>query len=203
MKSGRMWAVALWLVPMAAAAELLQPEVGLGWTNEWVREWRKDVPGLEVSDSSVKVSGSLTKVVRRWTWTGAKPLEQATLSVRYRVEGEPQALKPFIPGVLLYGNPSNRGRTDGRVPVYAGEPGEFAIFEEHRVPMPFALLEDAKSGRFAALHTLPSPVRGAKREDLWWSLGVEAADGGADIVMLSGPVGYNRRRSVVDRKSVV
>ena len=197
MKCRRIWTTILWLLPLSVAAELLQPEIGLGWTNGWVREWRRDVPGLKVSDSSERVSGSLVKVVRRWTWTGTEPLEQVTLSVRYRMDGDAKTLKPFIPGVLLYGNPSNKGRTDGRVPVFAGEPGEFAIFEEHRVPMPFALLEDARTGAFAALHVLPSPVRGAKREDLWWSIGVETASGGADIVMLSGPVGYNRRRSVV------
>ena len=197
MKCCRIWMLVLLLLPLSVAAELLQPEIGLGWTNGWVRKWRRDVPGLKVSDCSERVSGSLVKVVRRWTWTGTEPLEQVTLSVRYRMDGDAKTLKPFIPGVLLYGNPSNKGRTDGRVPVFAGEPGEFAIFEEHRVPMPFALLEDARSGEFAALHVLPSPVRGAKREDLWWSFGVETASGGADIVMLSGPVGYNRRRSVV------
>ena len=53
-----------------------------------------------------------------------------TLSVRYRMKGDPAALKPFIPGVLVYGNPSNKGRNDGRVPTYFGEKGEFAIFEE-------------------------------------------------------------------------
>ena len=194
--------VGLLLLPLMAAAQLLPPEIGLGWTNGWVREWRRDVPGLRVSDSTEKVSESLVKVVRRWTWEGEEPLERVTLSIRYHVDGCSRALKPFIPGVLLYGNPSNRGRVDGRVPVFDGEPGEFAIFEEHRVPMPFALLEDTGTGNFAALHTLPSPVRGAVVEDLWWSIGVEvppSADGrsGTDIVVLSGPVGYNRRRSVV------
>lgn len=197
MKCSSIWTLAFGMLPLLAAAELLPPEIGVGWTNGWVREWQKDVPGLKVSDSKAKVSASLTKVVRRWTWTGTDPLERVTLSVRYRVDGDSKALKPFIPGVLLYGNPSNKGRTDGRVPVFAGKPGEFAIFEEHRVPMPFSLLEDAETGAFAALHTLPSPVHGAKREDLWWSIGVEATDDGADIVMLSGPVGYNGRRSVV------
>ena len=197
MKSGMLFVLSLWMIPLSVKAELMPPEIGLGWTNGWVREWRKDVPGLKVSDSKEKLSGRLTKVVRRWTWTGAEPLECVTLSVRYRMEGDSRILKPFIPGILLYGNPSNKGRTDGRVPVFAGEPGEFAIFEEHRIPMPFALLENARSGAFAALHVLPSMVRGAMREDLWWSLGVESAEDGADIVMLSGPVGYNRRHSVV------
>ena len=185
------------LLPQELSAGLLQADVGIGWTNGWVREWRSGVSGLCVTDSTVRVSDRLTKVVRRWTWTGDRPLEQVVLCVRYHVGGDSASLKPFIPGVLLYGNPSNKGRTDGRVPVFAGEAGEFAIFEEHRIPMPFALLENARTGEYAALHVLPSPVRGARRDDLWWSLGVEVADGGTDIVMLSGPVGYNRRRSVV------
>lgn len=178
-------------------AGLLPPEIGLGWKDGWVREWRADVPGLKVSDSSAKISDSLTRVVRRWTWEGSNALEGVTLAVRYRVAGNPGKLKPFMPGILMYGNPSNKGRTDGRVPVFAGKAGEFAIFEEHRLPMPFALLENAATGDFSAVHTLPSPLRGAVREDLWWSLGVEAGENGTDIVMLSGPVGYNGRRSVV------
>ena len=188
--------IVAWVAAATATAGFLSAEIGIGWTNGWVREWRKDVPGLEVRDSSVKVRDGLTKVVRRWTWTGKVPLEKVTLSVRYRMDGAPAALKPFIPGVLLYGNPSNKGRKDGKVPVYAGEDGEFAIFEEHRIPMPFVLLENVRGGDFAAIHTLPSPVRGAVRGDLWWSAGVEARRDGADIVLLSGPIGYNRRRSV-------
>ena len=117
------------LFAASASAELLQPFVGVGWTNSWVREWRSGVPGLCVTDLSVQVSDALTKVVRRWTWTGDRPLEQVTLCVRYHVAGDSASLKPFIPGVLLYGNPSNKGRTDGRVPVFAGEAGELAIFE--------------------------------------------------------------------------
>lgn len=182
---------------LQATAQLLSPEVGIGWSDGWVRQWHSSVDGLEIEDRKTRISKNLVKVVRRWTWTGTNDLEKVTLGVRYRMNGDSFKIKPFIPGVLLYGNPSNKGRMDGRVPVFAGGEGEFAIFEEHRIPMPFALLEDASSGVFAAVHVLPSPLRGAKREDLWWSLGVEVSDGGTDIVMLSGPVGYNRKRSVV------
>ena len=176
-------------------AALLPAEIGLGWTNGWVREWRSEVPGLSVRDSRREIAPGLERVVRRWKWDGSRPLEEVTLSVRVHVAGDPRSLRPFIPGILMYGNPSNAGRTDGRVPVFAGEDGEFAIFEEHRLPMPFALLEDCQTDGFAAVHVLPSPVRGAARDDLWWSLGVEVAPGGVDIVALSGPIGYNRRRS--------
>lgn len=171
--------------------------IGLGWENHWVREWRDSVDGLEVRETRTVRDDALTKVVVRWTWKGKQPLEKVTLAIRERVDGDAKVLKPFLPGVLMYGNPSNAGRTDGRVPVYAGEPGEFAIFEEHRLSMPFALLENAQSGEFTAIHTLPSPVRGAKVKDLWWSAGVEAGAQGAELVLMSGPVGYNRRRSVV------
>ncbi|MBQ4199725.1 MAG: hypothetical protein II649_07555 [Kiritimatiellae bacterium] len=185
------------VVALSSCAELLPAEIGLGWENGWVREWRSGVPGLKVQDFTVPASNGLVKVTRRWTWGGTAPLHEVTLSVRYRMRGDPAALKPFIPGVMIYGNPSNKGRNDGRVPMYFGGKGEFAQFEEHRLPMPFVLLEDAKGGAFAALHVLPSPVRGAVRRDQWWSAGVEAREDGADILLLSGPIGYNRRRSLV------
>lgn len=35
------------------------------------------------------------------------------------------------------------------------------------------------------------------RAPQWWSAGVEAGEDGADIVMMSGPVGFNGRRSTV------
>ena len=190
------FAAAIVIAAKFGMAAMLPVETGFGWKDGWVAEWKSNVPGLEVRDSSTEVRDGLVKVVRRWTWNGKEPLEKVTLSVRYRVKGDSKQLKPFMPGILMYGNPSNKGRTDGRVPVFAGDKGEFAIFEEHRLPMPFVLLENANGGEFVAIHTLPSPIRGAVREDLWWSIGVEVADGGTDIVMLSGPIGYNRRRSV-------
>ncbi len=180
----------------ASGEGLLVPaETGLGWTDGWVAVWKTSIPDLKIEDTRRQVADNLVRIVRRWTWNGREPLERVVLSIRLHIPGESPTLKPFIPGVLLYGNPSNAGRKDGRVPVFAGEKGEFAIFEEHRIPMPFALLENARNGDFTAVHVLPSPVRGTVRDDLWWSLGVEVAEGGTDIVALSGPIGYNRRRS--------
>ncbi len=171
--------------------------IGLGWETGWVKEWRDAVDGLEVRETRTASLDGLEKVVVRWTWKGEKPLEKVTLAVREPVTGKSESLKPFMPGILMYGNPSNAGRRGGRVPLYAGKPGEFAIFEDHRFPMPFVLLENSENGDFTAVHTVPSPARGAKVQDLWWSAGVEATATGGDIVLLSGPVGYNRRRSVV------
>ena len=97
----------------------MPPDVGIGWSDGWVREWRRNVPELEISDVETKVSDHLVKIVRRWKWNGTNALEKATLAVRYRVDGNPAVVKPYLPGILMYGNPSNRGRTDGRVPVFA------------------------------------------------------------------------------------
>ena len=189
----------------SVAGELLPAEVGVGWTNGWVREWKREVPGLEVRDWSRPVTNGLVRVVRRWTYSGAEPLKEIVLSVRYRLPGDATRQRPFIPSVLLYGNPSNwknyygnRGKARfERVPVYKGLPGEFGIFEEHRLPMPFVCVEDERAKTFAALHPIPSPVLGAVHSDQWWSAGVESRGDATDLVLLSGPVGFNGRRSAV------
>ena len=62
--------------------------------------------------------------------------------------------------------------------------------------MPFAMLENAAGKYAAAVHTTPSPVRGAVLDDQWWSLGVEAGDGYTDFVLYSGPIGYNGKHGV-------
>ncbi|MBO5860150.1 MAG: hypothetical protein J6Q45_00580, partial [Alistipes sp.] len=82
------------------------------------------------------------------------------------------------------------------IPVYNGQAGEFAIFEDHRYPIPFVMLENVKESCAAALHTTPSPVRGAVLSDQWWSMGVEAGEGYTDFVLYTGPIGYNGKHSV-------
>ena len=62
--------------------------------------------------------------------------------------------------------------------------------------MPFAMLESAAGGYAVAMHTVPSPVRGAVLSDQWWSMGVEAYDGYSRMVLYSGPIGYNGQHSV-------
>ena len=180
--------------PLDRAVDAVKCDVGLGWRDAWVKEWRAGIDGLEVRDESVEVRPGLARHLVRWTWNGTNSLDEVVLRARIHLPGSARSYKPFLPGVLMYGNPSNAGRTDGRVPVYDGSPRSFAYFEEHRLPMPFALLDDGRS--FTAVHTLPSTLKGAARDDLWWSLGVEAAEDGADIVLMSGPIGYNRRHSV-------
>ena len=201
-------------------AVITAPDEGLwaiatSWQNDWMDGWHYANPtkceqsgewtilsgviALEqgemlVRDSYRKVREDLVQCVRRYEWRGKETLPTATLSVRLRMKG--REMMPCLPGILYYGNKNGAKVNPNIIPVYNGREGEFAIFEEHRYPMPFAMLESATDGYAAALHTVPSPVRGAVLADQWWSLGVEAGDGYTDFVMYSGPIGYNGVHSV-------
>ncbi|MBQ6988238.1 MAG: hypothetical protein IJN45_03715 [Alistipes sp.] len=201
-------------------AVITAPDEGLwaiatSWQNDWMDGWHYANPtkceqsgewtilsgviALEqgemlVRDSYRKVREDLVQCVRRYEWRGKETLPTATLSVRLRMKG--REMMPCLPGILYYGNKNGANVNPNIIPVYNGREGEFAIFEEHRYPMPFAMLESATDGYAAALHTVPSPVRGAVLADQWWSLGVEAGDGYTDFVMYSGPIGYNGVHSV-------
>ena len=201
-------------------AVITAPDEGLwaiatSWQNDWMDGWHYANPtkceqsgewtilsgviALEqgemlVRDSYRKVREDLVQCVRRYEWRGKETLPTATLSVRLRMKG--REMMPCLPGILYYGNKNGAKVNPNIIPVYNGQEGEFAIFEEHRYPMPFAMLESATDGYAAALHTVPSPVRGAVLADQWWSLGVEAGDGYTDFVMYSGPIGYNGVHSV-------
>lgn len=201
-------------------AVITAPDEGLwaiatSWQNDWMDGWHYANPtkceqsgewtilsgviALEqgemlVRDSYRKVREDLVQCVRRYEWRGKETLPTATLSVRLRMKG--REMMPCLPGILYYGNKNGAKVNPNIIPVYNGKEGEFAIFEEHRYPMPFAMLESATYGYAAALHTVPSPVRGAVLADQWWSLGVEAGDEYTDFVMYSGPIGYNGVHSV-------
>ena len=196
------------------------PEEGLwsvatGWQDDWMCEWKHADPqkveksgewtvlsgkmsfdrgDLLLRDSYRQIRSGLVQCVRRYEWTGTETLPYVTLSVRWKMTGE--RMMPCLPGILYYGNKNGAKVNPEIIPVYEGTEGEFAIFEEHRFPMPFAMLENAAEGYAAALHTVPSPVRGAVLADQWWSMGVEANDGFSEFVLYSGPIGYNHRHSV-------
>ncbi|MFS4454961.1 hypothetical protein [Maribacter sp. 2304DJ31-5] len=151
---------------------------------------------MEVQDA-YKVEENRVKCIRRFEWKGEKPLEKATLSVRWKVNATDA--KAFLPNILYYGNPSGEKNGKEKVPVFHGASGEMAIFEEHRYTMPFASLEyKNKEGKYlgAALHTLPSQVNNGNIKDQWWSLGVHANDGDTELLLMSGPVTYNGQKSV-------
>lgn len=198
--------------------------VATGWKDDWMCDWHYANPDrveqsgewtilhgkllfdsgeLLLRDSYCTIREGLIKCVRRYEWKGTAPLETVTLSVRYNVAGE--NLMPCLPGILYYGNKNGAKVNPDIIPVYNGECGEFAIFEEHRYSMPFAMLENSSNGYAAALHTVPSPVRGAVLSDQWWSLGVEANKDYSTLTLYSGPIGYNRQHSIAKalQKSVM
>ena len=199
---------------------VMAPEEGLwsvaaGWQDDWMCDWRHADPQkvevvgdwtvlsgkmsfaggqLILRDSYRQIRTGLVQCVRRYEWTGTETLRHVTLSVRWNMPGE--RMMPCLPGILYYGNSNGAKVNPEIIPVYEGRDGEFAIFEEHRYPMPFAMLENAVEGTAAAIHSVPSPVRGAVLTDQWWSMGVVAKDGSSEFVLYSGPIGYNGRHSV-------
>ena len=189
--------------------------VATDWNEDWMCNWHHASPerveqrgewsiahgkiALEqgefvLRDSYRQTENGLLHCIRRFEWHGDAPLEKVTLSVRLNVAGE--SLMPCLPGILYYGNKNGAEVNSDIIPVYNATAGEFAIFEEHRYPMPFAMLESAAGGYAVALHTVPSPVRGAVLNDQWWSMGVEAHKNHSEIVLYSGPIGYNGQHSV-------
>lgn len=199
---------------------VMAPEEGLwsvaaGWQDDWMCDWRHADPQkvevvgdwtvlsgkmsfaggqLILRDSYRQIRKGLVQCVRRYEWTGTETMQHVTLSVRWNMPGE--RMMPCLPGILYYGNRNGAKVNPEIIPVYEGCDGEFAIFEEHRYPMPFAMLENAAEGTAAAIHSVPSPVRGAVLADQWWSMGVVAKDGSGEFVLYSGPIGYNGRHSV-------
>jgi hypothetical protein len=148
----------------------------------------------KLSDS-YRAENGVIKCVRRFTWQGPETAKFVTLSIRFQCPGK--GSKVLLPGILYYGNPS--GAKSGRVPVYSGEPGQEALFEEHRFPMPYASLEwSGGEGLLgAAIHCLPSPVPYGNLNDQWWSMGLIAGERGTELVLLSGPCASNGKRSVI------
>ena len=190
--------------------------IATAWREDWPADWHYASPTtMEKSGDWQVVKGELDlpqgkwrlrdayrtepngliQCIRRYEWTGKTRLDSATLAIRWNMNAH--HARAFLPGILYYGNPSGERNGREKVPVYHGATGEFAIFEEHRYPMPFACLEGAVDGQLfgAALHTQPSPAQYAVKRDLWWSLGVEETDAGSQLVMLSGPVAYNDQHS--------
>ncbi len=185
------------------------------WENGWMGGWKYASPTrVEKSGNWTIVSGTLNigegemflqdsyremkpgliQCRRRFEWKGQQTLSQINLSVRLRTKGTD--MQVFMPGILYYGNKNGAKINPNIIPVYNGTTGEFAIFEDHRFPMPFVMIENATGCYAATIHTTPSPVRGAVLNDQWWSMGVEASDGYTDFVLYSGPIGYNGKHGV-------
>lgn len=189
--------------------------VATDWRDDWATKWMHGNPqqmeksgnwtilkgiitlpqgDLIVRDAYTPVNDNLIRCVRRWEWRGRDTLRKATLSVRFAMQGN--ELRPFAPGISYYGNPAGAKINSKIIPVYNGKDGEFQIFEDHRYSMPFVMLENGTEKYAAAVHTTPSPVRGAVLSDQWWSMGTEAHKGHSEFILYSGPIGYNGERSI-------
>lgn len=208
------------LIKLNGTTLITAPEEGLwavatAWNNDWMTDWRYANPTkmeklgewtvltgelqighgtMLMRDSYREVRKGLIQCVRRFEWAGKDTLKYANLAIRLRIEGN--NMQALLPGILYYGNKNGAKVNPKIIPVYNGNDGEFAIFEDHRFSMPFAMLENAQGKYAAAVHTVPSPVRGAVLADQWWSLGVEAYNGYSDFVMYTGPIGYNQQHGV-------
>ena len=199
---------------------LRTPQEGLwsiatGWKDDWMTDWthvkvsKVEATGswtvlkgearfgegiLELTDLYSRTADGLVRCQRRFEWTGKETLNNVTLSVRLQEKGNNLSL--LAPGIVYYGNKNGASVNADYVATWEGRPGDIAVFEDHRYPMPFVMLENPSALHAVAVHSIPSPVRGAVLNDQWWSLGTEAYDGYTEIVLYSGPIGYNRRKSV-------
>jgi hypothetical protein len=190
--------------------------VATAWENNWPANWVHTNPDkMEISGNwqifygsvaigegellfrdAYRKEGDKVKCIRRFEWIGAKAVDSITLSIRWKVNAiQPKA---FLPGIVYYGNPSGEKNGTHKVPVFHGNNGEKAIFEEHRYPMPFASFEWKNGENYygAAMHSKPSPVYGGNHFDQWWSLGLESYQNHSELVLLSGPITYNGQPSV-------
>ncbi|HUV14777.1 MAG TPA: hypothetical protein VMY18_14120 [Acidobacteriota bacterium] len=189
--------------------------IATAWENGWPANWHHAHPQrvetfgewtvlegrihLESGEwlvlDSYRSVGQVIECVRRFEWRGNTALDRVTLSARFQTPGTGKGV--LVPGVLYHGNPS--GARSGRTPIYSADPGELAVFEEHRLPMPFVSFEFPFGGSRlgAALHTQPSPVPYGSLQDQWWSVGLEANADFTELLVLSGPCASNGRKSVV------
>ncbi|HMA63097.1 MAG TPA: hypothetical protein VKP78_10655, partial [bacterium] len=192
-------------------------KISTRWQDRWPSDWKYLHPQkmfregdwtilegkFEIEEGSLKIRdaykqvGEQVKCVRRFEWSGDQSLDNVTLSVDWQTKARNNDV--MLPGILYYGNPSGAKNGKNRVPVFTGKKGQQAIFEEHRFSMPFASLEWEQNGKQygAALHSLPSPLPFANRNDQWWSLGVSSDGEGLSLQLLSGPSTYNGKKSVV------
>lgn len=191
--------------------------IATSWENEWPSNWQHVHPDTILKDGKWTIlrgtlnlaegkfllidsyleEGGKVKCIRRYEWQGKKTLETVTLAIRWAI---PQKeVKPFLPGILYYGNPSGKKNGENNVPWFNGVDLEEALFEEHRFPMPFASGEWKENADYygAALHVIPSPVYRGNHFDQWWSLGLITKEKHAELTLLSGPVGYNGQRNQV------
>jgi hypothetical protein len=129
--------------------------IGTKWEDDWVTGWQHArATSMERHGEWTVLKGELSlpqgdwflqdayrqengrvECIPRYEWNGKETLDSVTLSIRWKVPA--QKAQAFLPGILYYGNPSGEKSGARKVAVYHGKPGEKALFEEHRYPMPF------------------------------------------------------------------
>jgi hypothetical protein len=194
--------------------------VALGWQEGWPADWhhahateitrsgdwhiltgRIELPqGTLLLRDAYRQDRHWVHLVRRWTWTGERPLERCTLSLRWHAPDTGPEARAILPGVVLYGNPAGHRAGAGAVIHHQGDkPGETTFVEEHRPAAPWVCVEwtSGKQTSAAALHTLPSPASGGNRADQWWSIGMLNGEDFTELAALSGPTAANGRKSIV------
>ena len=213
-REGRVEALAEGQVIVTSPPEGLW-SIACGWSEQWPAGWVHGAPAEVTSTGewtviegrldacggtwsirdAYRVEDRAIHGIRRFTWQGTQDAPTATLSVRFQAASDSSSV--LLPGILYHGNPS--GARSGRVPVFSSRPGEEALYEEHRYPMPFASVELRRGERVwgAALHTKPSLAPYGNLSDQWWSLGVIGREGATEMAAMSGPCASNGRRSVI------
>ncbi len=190
-------------------------QISTSWNKDWPDIWTgiqadslENINGFQILHGSAKLnngvfkvrdaysnSGGRIKCTRRWEWHGKDTLKQVTLTAFFATPVLNN--KIVIPGVLYFGNPA--GARSGNTPVLEGTSGEIALFEEHRLPMPFVSQEwgSEKESSAVALHSIPSPVPFGHKIDQWWSLGIQTLKDQTNLCLYSGPCGFNGSKSVI------
>ncbi len=200
---------------------LKAPEEGLwsiatDWQNDWCTDWHhasadslvrenewtilygklKTAKGDWVLRDAYRQDGNRIKCIRRYEWHGKVVLPKVTLSIRWALTDYTDRV--FMPGILLYGNPSGYRNCPTCAATFDKEHAPEALFEEHRFSMPFVCAEIPAGNQLfgVSLHTQPSLVPYANIADQWWSLGASAQNNITELELLSGPIAMNGQRSV-------
>lgn len=190
--------------------------VATGWSERWPAEFKHALidsvvyagkntvlfghidtgEGSMLCRDAYRLIDGRVKCTRRYEWIGEDTLRQLTLTIRFNYPTRSKGV--VMPGILYHGNPS--GERSGRTPWYHATPGESALFEEHRFPMPFVAAEwetDNEQLFGTTLHSLPSPVPFGHLDDQWWSMGLVTRQNHTELVLYSGPCTFNGEPSAI------
>jgi hypothetical protein len=190
-------------------------KIGTGWENGWVKDWKYGQPdsiyysnGWTILEGTIPLKngvwnikdawqqkGELVIGKRRFEWMGTEAIDSFTLSINFTTNGIIKDI--LMPGILYNGNPAGHSNTPDCVPHFNAATEDFAIFEEHRFPMPFTWITTSKdTSASLALITQPSQIPNSRNPDHWWSMGAFSNGKTSELALLSGPIGYNGQKSV-------